>query len=180
MIKTEGKRSLLETNTKGICLPKNVQEALNKADPDLTAFYNDSDNQWEFYRLKYKGITPAEDVFSWQMSAPQKGTGITPGIVFWLQRYNTNPQRVKSREELEKEFLELARSALQKKEERKNKEFDNLYESTAEDIMNDLFRQRTQVSVPVQVGYNSLTNKKIFAVPRGTTKKIKKNKELIV
>ncbi len=78
------RREFPDYNLGGKEPPSEVVTKLASLRVPCEAVWNEDDNQWEVYRLLRK------DTLTWQMSAPNKGPLITPGIATWIQKYDTS------------------------------------------------------------------------------------------
>ncbi len=179
MVKTEAKRAIVKNN---IRLPSDVRKALDdynkRAHLPLDLIYNLDDNRWEFYSIKQHGVVPDEDLLHWQMSVPAKGTGITPGAIRWLLKYDTSNGGMKDQDEIRKEWLaqfKVRRFLMEEQNEKKRKDD---YHSRVSPIIKDLtlkhrtIKFKTQLVVPKAVGIYK--GEPIYAVPKGTAKEMKR------
>lgn len=184
MIKTEAKRAIVKNN---IQLPSDVRKALDnynkRAHLSLDLIYNLDDNQWEFYSIKHHGVVPDEDLLHWQMSVPAKGTGITPGVLRWLFKYDTSNGGMKDQDQIKKEWLaqfKVRRFLMEEKNEKRRKDD---YHSRVSPIIKDLVLKhktitfKTQIVVPKTVGMQN--GKLVYAVPKGTAEEMKKQRKLV-
>ena len=153
MIITELRRAELDKNgLGGLEPPPEVLTALQRLDSKLELIWNRDHGQWEIYRNKHT------DVLHWQMSAPNKGSTITPGIASWLQQYDSNPQGMVDAEDMKSSWLKMWNNQREKLKLQETKAKEDLYyEWTA--ISDYFVTGRTIISVPVTVGYNKRTGK---------------------
>jgi hypothetical protein len=160
MIKTESKRFVIDSVHEP---PKEVMIALHQVDQNLDLLWNEDDNQWEIYRIKQKGITRGEDVLCWQMSAPVKGLMITVGIADWLKKYDTNVLGMYDQDQMKNKFLSMIKQVREKKQEQKQKQLKEL-QYNYKDLLHHRDTERTQIVVPVTVGWNKKTGKPVRMV----------------
>lgn len=167
MIKTECKRSLVDNN---ILPPENVQIAFdefNSQNPfEIIVLFDIDSDTWQFYNVKSHGATKGDDMIHWQISAPTKGRYITPGIIDWLKKYDTSQRGFLDKDDLKKKWLNHFK-------EHQYKQINIKYKKEQEDkyvrnwsILKKLSGLREQIAVPIQVGYNKRTGKKILAVKK--------------
>src|SRR3990172_5493047 len=164
MIKTEAMRYILDSE-KGIYPPDDVAAALRQLDSALELLWNNDDGQWEVYRLKHKGVIPSQDLMHWQMSAPNKGTFITTGIVDWLKKYDTSLGGRLSKEDLQNRWLKQFKEIQYTERVKKEKQDQELSYSWQE-MIDKIGKARKQISVPITVGFNKKTGKHIRAFER--------------
>lgn len=170
MIKTEAMRCILDSE-KGIYPPKEVIEVLKRLNSSLELMWNDDDGQWEIYRIKQKGIIPAQDLLHWQMSAPTKGTFITVGIVDWLRKYDTTKGGALSEEDLQNRWVKQFKEIQYNERIKHEKQDQELYYSWQE-MINKIAGARKQISVPITVGFNKRTGKHIRAFEKRKVKQL--------
>jgi hypothetical protein len=103
------------------------------------------------------------------MSAPVKGTMLTSGVVDWLRKFDTSKGGSRTKEELEKEFFKQVKLYSYKQKEKKYKQQQE-FKYGYSDAFNTFAVEREQISVPICVGVNKDTHKKVFL-----TKKRPKN-----
>lgn len=166
MIKSECIRKTIKNN---IIPPDDVIAALKLHDKELELIYNMHKNQWEIYRCKQKGVIDDEDVLCWQMSVPSHGTNITVGIVGWLKQFDTAFSGRLSADDLRNNWVKNVKSIFYNQDLRRQKELDETAGAWKE-LVHDFDVQKTGISVPKCVGYNTVRNKKIFAVKRKAVK----------
>lgn len=178
MAKTEEIRKKIKTN---YVLPKDVQDKLddwNKLNPiKLEFIFDEGSNCWEIYRLKHKAAIPDEDILHWQMAAPTKGTAITTAIFDWLRRYDQSNGGLLDRDELKKKWLKqwaILRMKQKLEKEKRAEDFRYGYGQIIKDL------DSTTFAVPITVGFNNKTQKKILAVPKGTAKKMKQQERRVM
>jgi len=171
MIITEEKRAELYKFNLKDCLPESIQTVLTRYDKDLTALWNEDDTQWEFYRIKNKGITKSEDLLHWQISAPTKSKLITVGIIDWLKKYDTNYQGYLSQDQMKNNWKRQFRKTASKSKEDHNKAIEDIKYGW-KDGSHKFGTNRVQISVPITIGINQKTGKKVYAV--------KKKRELLI
>lgn len=167
MVKTEATRAVI-TACEQLVPPQDVVDALQHHNDRLELIWNPDAGRWEIYQLKSRGVTRAEDVLCWQMSAPTKGSGITTSIVPWLKQYDTTNGGMKSKEELEKEWKAFCRYLfLTAQPAADQKRYDEVA-YRGQNFVKDFETEKVTVSlsIPKAVGYNKKTQKRIFAVPR--------------
>lgn len=174
MIKTESIRRILSTDYK---LPDAVRRALdehNKGSPiQLDLLFDEMDNAWQFYLIKQKGVIPDEDVLCWQMSCPNKGTGITPGVLNWLKKYDTSKGGLLCQDELRSNWVSEFKIANAMARKRKDNALAEIY-YVRRQMMSDFATQKTGIAVPRTVGI--CNGKLVKAVPKGTAKRLRESK----
>lgn len=163
MIKTECKRRIIINSIKP---PEAVIKAIDRKYPNLglELIWNSDDNNWEFYRCIRKGESYLEDIMHWQMSVPFKGTMITPSIIDWLAKYDTTQNGRWSREELEEQWKKSIKTTLSLQKIRYMKRCEDILDSLKNDA-GDILVGKRGISVPITVGYNKTTGKRILACP---------------
>lgn len=171
MIRTECQRRIIKNN---ITPPEIVLNELKRHDKALELIFNTDKNQWEFYRLKHKGIIDDEDVLHWQMSAPTKGTDISVGIVEWLRQYDTSAHGRLSADDLRDQWVKNVKNIFYNQEMRRAKELEEANYSFKE-ALQDFETQKTVVAVTSCVGFNKKRNKRIYAVKKGAVNKEMRN-----
>jgi len=140
--------------------PDEVRTALAEFDKTLLLLWNLDDNQWEVYRIKSRGGVSADDVIHWQLSYPH---AITLDLINYLKKKDTNPSGYLDTKEMFKKWFNLIK---------KNTDLRLYRQATIrEAIINNAqwYTRRLgactdQIAVPVTVGYNKKTGKKIMAV----------------
>jgi len=167
MIKTQATRRLLRNDT--YKLPDSVRKALdehNKYHPVKLDILFDSDEtfSWQIYQISTKGVMSDDDFLEWQMSAPKRGTEITPGILQWLKKYDTSNGGLLDRNELKKNWLKEWKSAKEKhaKEKINRKEpykYNRLKELTS------VLKGKHTMMIPNVVGIKD--GRPVYAVPKG-------------
>ncbi len=174
MIKTEAERWIL---TNDIELSKDVRQALDNWNKShtikLDLLFDIITNKWQFYRIKKFGLTSDNDLLHWQISAPTEGTLITPGILDWLRQYDQSEGGYLDQDDLRKQWLQQWKD-LQEKQAKQQKHRQDELQYGYKPIIDKLSVLREQISVPITVGFNKKTGKKVMAVPKGTGKLIKK------
>lgn len=75
-------------------LPKNIE-----------LVWNEDIERWQVYKVQ-KGTTLSLDELTWQIDVPFKGSDISSGIKYWLQKYDTTEGGAKDLERREKDWLE--------------------------------------------------------------------------
>jgi len=165
MVKTEATRAII-TACEQLHPPQDVVDALQKHNSSLELIWNPDATRWEVYQVKTRGAIRSEDVLCWQMSAPTKGSGITVGIVQWLRKFDTTNGGMKSKEELEKDWLQFCRKLFREIEpDRVQKRINNAIECSRE-FIHDLSTEKTGISVPTKVAYDTKTGKSIYAIKK--------------
>lgn len=162
MIKSECQRRIISNSLKP---PIEVVEKLKLFDSKLELIFNFDSDRWEFYRLQEKGPSYDEDILCWQMSAPSTGSDITVGVIDWLKQFDTTFGGRLSPDDLRDRWVKNVKNILFQNDERIRKEQELASESW-KDLISDFGSQKTVVSVPVCVGYNSKRNKQIYAVKK--------------
>ena len=172
MIKTETSRWIV-TDESGVKLPDDVRRAVNEWNRthsiQLDILWDAESAHWQIYRIKLKGVTSGDDTLHWQMQAPSEGTTITPGILDWLKKYDTSNNGYLDKEEITNNWKKLWKEGVNKINKRKNTEREDL-EYGRKFFIDDLITQKTVGSVPITVGFNKRTGKKIIAVPKRAQK----------
>lgn len=145
--------------------PKEVVDELKRLDKDLELIWNEDDGQWEFYRVTARAARRDDDTLAWQISAPFKGSIITPGIVNWLRSKDSTEGGKLSKKELEDKFVKFVRTACYDEKQRKIKMAEE-YRYAIKPVFDTASVNRKQVSVPITVGFNKNTGRKIYAVKK--------------
>lgn len=144
-------------------IPQEVLNNLQRYDPQLTLLYNYDDFQWEFYRIKQRGVTPSLDLLHWQISYPEKGRYIPINVIEWLKKYDTNYQGSKSKDEMNSIWLKQFKNARNLQNKKNLKERLEICDNARPEVAK-IESGRKQISVPITVGFNKKTGKKILAV----------------
>jgi len=169
MIKTESKRWVI-TDESGVKLPDDVRRTLDEwnrtHNVKLDILWDSESYTWQIYKIKSKGAIPKEDVLCWQMSAPVKSTTITPGILDWLKKYDTSNNGYLDQDELRKNWLNAWKKGKEKLKIKQEKEAEDRVYGYKDLIYRGIGTARTQVSVPITVGFNKKTGKKICMVKK--------------
>lgn len=164
MIITEEKRCILYTDfgLRSGSVPVIVRKSLERLSPELELLWNTTEGQYELYRVKQRGITADEDLLHWQISI--KTSNLTSGIIDYIKSKDTNPMGANSKDEMKSNWLKGFANARYKTKERKIKQRQELeYAYSQGDRY--VYGGHTQISVPITVGFNKKTGKKIMAVP---------------
>lgn len=143
-------------------VPKEVSQSLKRLDDQLVLLYNIDDFQWELYRIKQKGITEAEDLLHHQLSL--KTGNLSTGIVDYIKKFDQNPMGANSQDEMRKYWMQSFKRSLDRRKDQKEKQKQELHYAYKQGEPY-LFRNRTGIAVPITVGFNTKTGKKILAVP---------------
>ena len=166
MIKTETHRWVVSNNVE---LPYDVRKALTEWNRThrvkLDLLFDELSNQWQFYRIKYTGATVNEDTLHWQMSVPNRGTMITPGIIDWLRKYDQSNNGYLTEGELKKNWVIQWKELKRKQQKDKDNELDSMAHGF-KPIIDKVSTLREQIVVPITVGFNPKTGKKIMAVKK--------------
>lgn len=141
-----------------------VDGILKKFDRSLLLIWNADDNQFEVYREKIPGLDPT---YHWQLSVP-KGQLLSSWIIGWLQKHDTNPLGMKSKDELEGNFLKHLPSMVNEVEFRKEKEYIDKVIEPYRDFHREASKEKRVFGtrmpiIPVCVGLNQRTGKRIYA-----------------
>ncbi len=140
--------------------------------------WNDNIEKWQIYLVKKK-VSKSLDELTWQIDVPFKGSDISPGIKYWLQKYDTTEGGKLDQQQLEKNWVETFKRVVIRDEERKEKQIeDRMYEvGHVCRFLERLAFGAPQCVVPAGpvVGINRRTGKTVRAY-----KKPKISKEIIV
>lgn len=168
MIKTEDYRRNIEPKDKRVP-PEDVVIKLKEFDSALELIWNEDDNRWEFYRVKKVGIVPEEDLLHWQISAPESGTCITPGILDWLRKYDQTNGGFLSIDDLKDEWRKNYKRYIVIPEERRKKQMEPIMHEW-DKVFHRYAVERVQIAVPKIIGMHKKTGKKILAVKKNKRK----------
>lgn len=144
-------------------LPQDVVKKLQEYDLQLTLLYNKDDEQWEFYRIKQKGVTSSLDLLHWQISYLEKGTYLPINVIEWLKKYDTSYLGSKSQDEMKSLWLKQFKNAVYKQKQENYKRYEEISYNAKPEV-EKMEAGRIQISVPITVGFNKRTGKKILAV----------------
>ena len=164
IITEEYRRNLYPLGLRERSVSEDVLKAAHSIDSRLCFLYNIDDEQWEIYRIKQKGQSPQDDLLHWQISI--KNNLLTPGVVRnYLQKCDTNPGGLYTKDEMFYNWLKRHYSLKYKKQQIDEKKWAET-ERRFDEGKRYMTSWPVSVSVPIQVGYNMRTGKKVFAVPR--------------
>jgi len=127
--------------------PEDALASLRELDDKFELFLDGDTGQWAIYRLTIKGVSPSEDVLSYQIKVP-KGP-LTTGVKAYAQRFDQNPMGMKDSDELKKDFMQRFKEAKEHKKKFDQKLEDDLF-YYYDDVTDHLATNR--ISVPITVG----------------------------
>lgn len=141
-----------------------IDRQLKDFDSSLVVMYNSDDEQYEVYRTKYSGLNPT---YHWQISIP-KGQSLSNWVIDWLKKHDTNPMGMKSKEDLERNFLRTIKQRMVAVENQKVQNYRDKVIDPANEYIRDAQKEKKVFGlrmpiVPTCVGINKKTGKKIYA-----------------
>jgi len=89
--------------------PEDALASLRELDREFDLFLDKDSGHWLIYRVSQRGVTPSEDVLTYQIKIP-KGS-LTTGVKDYAQKFDQNPMGMKDKDELKKEFMRKFRDA---------------------------------------------------------------------
>lgn len=140
---------------------------------DIELVWNQDAARWEIYKLAHKGAVPDDDILDWQMSAPQKGLPVTPGISTWLAKYDTTEGGNLSLKDRQDRWIQHFKDS----NDREDKMRDDIRANASLEIgrMSKYLShyetsfdggKKHRIVAPITVGYNKKTGKAIRAYPK--------------
>ena len=112
-----------------------------------------------------RGQMPASKMLDALLIVIEGITLLTPGVLTWLKKYDTSNDGYLDQDDLKKNWLtswKKGREDLKLKNDKKEEEF-NYARKT---MISDLSTEKLVAAVPITVGFNKRTGKKIIAVPK--------------
>lgn len=95
---------------------------------DTELVWNADVGKWQIFLVR-KGTTPSLDELTWQIDVPFKGSAISSGIKYWLQKYDTTEGGAISLERRKKDWLETFKEVRRTEDIRKENQIqEHMYE----------------------------------------------------
>lgn len=158
------RRDLRKSGLQEKPLSKVTVDSLKELDIQLEYIFDIDSEQWHVYRVHRHGLTKSDDILRFQVSLP-KNSEPSSGVKRYLEKFDRNPGGMKDADELKKEWLnqfkEMGRREREYKEYHKR---ELLYHY--DQVLDWWVTERKQVVVPKQVGFNTKTNRGVYAVPK--------------